>query len=138
VTINQITLESATLYYTLQSAFRQAVIDEAAIRELIRERKAVLIEDTVAERFCQISSKQLPEAFGKFISGLDLQQAFQNLGQYVRNFENADFVIRSMEPAILNQMAKFSITEPCKWIDDLVSCCRELSIICTTLNDAGQ
>ncbi|SDE87138.1 hypothetical protein SAMN05216464_110130 [Mucilaginibacter pineti] len=133
----QITLESTSLYNTLQSSFRQAVLDETAIRESIGNIKTSLIDTTLSERFDQISSKELPEAFGKFISGLDLQQPFLNLRHYVRNFEDADFVIRSMEPAILHQMEKFSISAPSKWVDDLVRCCQELSTILTLLNYAG-
>ncbi|WEK17931.1 MAG: hypothetical protein P0Y49_14100 [Candidatus Pedobacter colombiensis] len=138
MTTNQITLDSANLYHTLQSAFRQATADETALRQWMGSKRTLPLDETLPERFDGLVSKQLPEAFGHFISGVDLQHSFLQLGRYVRSFADAAFVIKNMETSILSQMEKFSITASCKWVDELVSCCHEVSKMHTFLNNTDQ
>jgi len=52
-----------------------------------------------------LASEKLPEAFGRLIAALDLQNAFLSLGHYVRSFTDAAYVLEKLNDLIHEQLS---------------------------------
>ncbi|UOE51327.1 hypothetical protein MTO98_09575 [Mucilaginibacter sp. SMC90] len=113
-------------FYKLSQSLKAAASKEAAASGNLRGSYKPEIADLKV-----LASVKLPEAFGKLIVALDLQNAFLSLGHYVRSFTDAVYVLEKLNGLIIERLAGGGQQNAIVAALDALSECAELYLTIT-------
>jgi hypothetical protein len=92
-------------FYSLFNALQVAALNEIRLAQFLREHNSHKKEEAILQQLDQMSGVALPEAMGRLIGTLDLQNAFLSLGRYIRGFGDAEFVMDKLQEAVMDRLA---------------------------------
>jgi rRNA maturation protein Rpf1 len=137
MTIDQPVMNEATetQFYVLFNAVQNASLQEIQLIQLLHEHHGPKKDETVIKEMEQLSSVALPEKFGRLIAVLDLQNAFLSLGNYVRNFGDAEHVLNKLQALMTERLIQLQDQQKTTAaVYELVMCSEQYSKLLENLN----